>query len=77
MSCNGTSYKRNLCVFSKLKNLKKGLREKTVYVGLGTDYFKLLKKIDNSSVTKFVFVDDAFSVVYEKNEFEILKELGV
>ena len=77
MASNGTSYKRNLCAFSKLKNLKKGLREKTVYVGLKTDYFKLLKKIDNSSVTRFVFVDDEFTVMCEKNEFEILKELGL
>ena len=76
-SVNGTSFKRNLYLFSKQKNLKKGLKERVVYVSESAEYFKLLSRLDNSSVTRFVFVDDEFNVVKTLSEFEIMREIGV
>ncbi|MBQ7918214.1 MAG: hypothetical protein IJ310_05335 [Clostridia bacterium] len=76
-SVNGTSFKRNIYLFSKQKNLKKGLKERVVYVSESAEYFKLLSRLDNSSVTRFVFVDDDFNVVKTLSEFEIMREIGI
>lgn len=76
-SVNGTSFKRNLYLFSKQKNLKRGLKERVVYVNQNAEYFKLLSRLDNSSVTRFVFVDDEFNVVKTLSEFEIMREIGI
>lgn len=71
-SSKGTSFKRDLYSFSKLKNLKKGLQERVVFVHENTPDFRLLSRLDSSFVTRFIFVDDEFNEVREMTEFEVL-----
>ncbi len=69
-----TSFKRHFFVFDKLKKIKKGLFEKTVYVDLEMKNFELFKFIDNSHYFKFVFLDESGSKVKEISEIELYRE---
>ena len=71
-SAKGTSFKRDLYSFSKLKNLKKGLQERVFFVHENTPSYKLLSKLDSNFVTRFVFVDEGFNEVKRVSEFEIV-----
>ena len=76
-SVNGASFKRNVFLFKKKKYLEKGLSEKVYYFNQNISHYHLLKKIDSSSIARFVFVDENFNVVSTLNEFELLQEFGL
>ena len=76
-SSKGTSFKRDLYSFSKLKNLKKGLQERVIFVHENTPNFKLLSRLDSNFVTRFVFVDENFKEVRSLTEFEIMGKTGI
>lgn len=76
-SSNGTSFRRDLYSFSKLKNLKKGIQERVIYVRENTPNFKLLSRLDSNFVTRFIFVDENFNELYSLTEFEIMRNLSV
>lgn len=69
-----TSYKRELFVLKKLKNLKFGLLEKTIYVRSDIENFRLFKFIDNSHYFKFVFLDKNGNKVNEMSEIEFYRK---
>lgn len=73
-SSKSTSYKRQLFVFKKLKNISKGLFEKTIYIDSKTEKYKLLKFIDNSHYFKFVLLNERGEKVSELSEIELYKE---
>ena len=73
-SSRDTSYKRQLFVFRKLKFLKKGLFERTVYVKQSTQTFELFKFIDDSHFFKFVFLDEYGNKQKEMTEIELYRK---
>ena len=55
--------------------LKNGIKERTFYFLIDTPYYKLLKKLDNNYLSKFVFVGKNFKIIYELTERELLDSL--
>lgn len=76
-SATGTSYKRDVCFYKKLTLLKRGLTERVFYFLVGTETYKLLKKLDRDYYSRFVFVDDNFNIISQATERELLVSLGL
>lgn len=73
-STKETSYKRQFFVFRKLKFLKKGLFDRTVYVKSDSSLFELFKYIDDSHYFNFVFLDARGKEVKRMSEVELYRE---
>ncbi len=76
-SSKGASYKRSIFIKNKHKFLKKGLPERVFYFDKNVSHFALLKKIDSSSIAKFIFLDENNRVVSTMLESELLEEFGL
>lgn len=76
-SSKGASYKRSIFINSKQKFLKKGLSERVFYFDQNVSHFALLKKIDSSTIARFVFLDENNKVVSTMLESELLEEFGL
>lgn len=72
-SSKETSYKRQLYISKKIKNLKKGLFERTIYVKDDLNYFELFKFIDDSHYFRFVFLDSSGNIIKEISETELYR----
>ena len=76
-STKGASFKRVFFIGNKQKLLKKGLPERVFYFSENVPHALLLKKIDSSTVVKFVFLDKDFHIVSTMLESDLLDEFGL
>lgn len=75
-STAGTSYKREVVLYKKIKRLNRGVPKKTVFIKENFSEPMLLKFIDGEHYFIFVFVDENFSVKREIDEYNLLLNLG-
>lgn len=73
-STKETSYKRQFFVFRKLKLLKNGLLDRTIYVKQNTSLYNLFKFIDDGHYFNFVFLNEHGDIVDEISEIELYRK---
>ena len=75
-SASGTSFKREVMLFKKIKRLNYGVPKKTVFVKENYSEPLLLKFIDGEHYFVFVFVNEKFQIKNEIDEYNLLLKLG-
>ena len=75
-SASGTSFKREVVFYKKIKRLNRGVSKKTVFVNNGYPENLLLKFIDGNHYFVFVFVNEKFEPQMEIDEYNLLLRLG-
>lgn len=71
LSSKETAYKRQLFVSRKIKLLKGGLVDRTIYVRDGTSLYSLFKFIDDGHYFNFIFLDSSGKVTSSISEIEL------
>ena len=74
LSSKETSYKRQLFVSRKIKLLKNGLFDRTVYVRDGCGLYELFKFIDDGHFFNFVFLDADGKITSSITEIELYRK---
>lgn len=75
-SASGTSFKREVVLFKKIKRLNRGVPKKSVFIKENYPEQLLLKFIDGEHYFVFVFVNEKFEVQKEIDEYNLLLKLG-
>ena len=75
-SSKGTSFKRELFIFHKVKLLNKGLIERNIYLKKDVPLYSLFKFIDDYHFINFIFFNENFEIINTISEVEFYKKIG-